>query len=124
MSQIFYESDNLTITGWGGRIISTDIIWTIRLIFSIHVNGKLKTFFHQFPLERNQVFSLDSNKSEYYYVLKDWYAWNAVHETLVSLGYMLDTRPSIMNTWTWKIADDCDMYGVNTPIPEPVPLDI
>ena len=118
MSQIFYESDNLTITGSGGSWKGSEITWTIRLIFSIHINGKLKTFFHEFELERSEVYtSLDKEATpENTYHLKNWYAWNAVHETLQSLGYMQDEKASIMNRWTSKLWYDCDTLWVNTPI--------
>lgn len=127
MSQIFYESDNLTITGgggvWTGWLTSDQEILktgTIRLIFSIHINGRLKTFFHEFELERAEVFTeLWSEwpaKPENYYVLKTWWAWNAVHETLQALGYMLDNKASIMNDWTRRIKYDCDSLWVNSPL--------
>lgn len=120
MSQIFYESDNLTITGSGWCWNNGEVIkWTIRLIFSIHINWKLKTFFHEFELERNEVYSEPSCTTDpsNYYVLKNWYAWNAVHETLQSLWYMVDERASIMNSWTRRVNLDCDGLWVNSPIP-------
>lgn len=123
MSQIFYESDNLTITGsggvWVGGLIWDNVLktWNIRLIFSIHINWKLKTFSHDFELDRHEVFSEPSNwDPSNYYVLKDWSAWNALHQTLQSLWYMLDERASVMNQWTSRIWYDCDSLWVNSQI--------
>ncbi len=124
MSQIFYESDYLTITGSGWKFTGWTtwdnvlVTGTIRLIFSIHINWKLKTFFHEFDLERWEVYStIECNGTpENYYFLKDWTAWVAIHNTLQSLWYISDRWVWVISEWVSKVKYDCDNLWVNSPI--------
>jgi hypothetical protein len=119
MSQIFYESDNLTIVGGYGRLIGScsngwaetnNKNWvisqkTIRLHFTIHVNGKLKTFFQEYPLAKSKDFWLAWEESEEL-TLENYDSWNSVIEILRSMGYADDLKSFSIKEWCqWAISE-------------------
>lgn len=112
MSQIFYESDNLTIVGGYWRITGTclpnwaiptnsnDVVQTktIRLHFTIHVNWRLKTFFQEYPLAYSKDFGLAWEESKEL-TLENWNAWYAVLDVLRWMWYAEELASYKMNDW-------------------------
>lgn len=112
MSQVFYESDNLTIVGWYWRFTgacspngaittsTNDVVQqkTIRLHFTIHVNGRLKTFFQEYALAYAKDFGLAWEESKEL-TLENWSSWHAVIEVLRWMGYAEDLPSFLMRDW-------------------------
>ena len=120
MSQIFYESDNLTIIGWYGYftwacqswgVESQNENWVprqriIRLHFTIHVNGRLRTFFQEYPLAYAKDFGLAGEDSKEL-TLENFSAWYAVLDVLRGMWYANDLQSFRIREWCqWATSID------------------
>ena len=117
-----YESENLTIIGAEGEWVGgcspdqkewEDVINTIRLHFSMLINGRIKNFYHEFWLEKVNTGILTSDTGEVvaekmnhwntYLSLKNFFWWNTLIETMKPLGYMNDIWYSEIQRWIDKL---------------------
>ena len=120
MSHVLYESDNINIYWEIWEIISIpfdsvedliETLWntndsrvpTIRLSFCIHVNGKLKTIFHEFKIVYEEYVWPDGEKSFWEYSLENWERWNSVLSTLKDIGYLQDITWNEIRKWIQSI---------------------
>jgi len=122
MSHVLYESDNINIYWEIGEINSTHTIGsreeimgtlsgntqkssqpTIRLSFCIHVNGKLKTVFHEFEISNEEHIWPDGLYSFWEYSLENWERWNSVLSTLKDIGYLQDITGNEIKNWIQSI---------------------
>lgn len=108
MSQVIYESDNLTIVGSCRDIISgwTNTEWEytskleyklLNLIFSMHINWKLRTFDLSFKLVESEFWGE--------YTLDNWFVWWDIFNMLKSIWYFQDLDNGVIRKWidqfTW-----------------------
>lgn len=83
MSQTLIQSDNLTLTGYSYKTEEKDD--AIHINFTLHINGKLKSFWYSFLVKEE-----DSN---YGWTMVDWNGWNALYYVLTNIGYQPSFSP-------------------------------
>ena len=112
-SIICYESDNLTIIGAKWEWYWFEPIPTIRLHFSILLNGRIKNLYHEFQLWYADVQPLETlvdwNKKTEVSEKKDflslyrWEWWNTLLSTINSLWYAQDVWFNEIQNWIDKL---------------------
>ena len=110
MSINCYESENLTIVWAQWELITWKEanIPTIRLHFSMLINGRIKTFYHEFQLCYSDDFDIERDssvipKKQDFLSLQHYSWWTAVLETLKSIWYMNDIGYSNIQNWIDKL---------------------
>lgn len=114
MSNIYYESDNLVITWDYWQYIGScpkhwvpisDESWvigqqTIRLIFTIFVNWKLRTHFQEYPLSySNCILDLEEEIPTSSKTLTDYTWLNSTLDLLHNLWYWNDIKSHTISNW-------------------------
>lgn len=128
MSQIYYESDNLTISGWkyearwgslttewslvySSENYDKDPIQMFQLIFTVLVNGKQKSFGNEYVL------TVSKDKDLWNLDLLSWESWNSTLQVLRWLWYLNDLHSKEIREWinswvTWVMKQlycpDCE----------------
>ncbi len=100
MSQTLLQSDNMSVIGGIHRSktylsiteneVKKEALY-LHLIFTVHVNGKLKSFSHYLELEDINNKDEDTQVCQTAsYSLKQWDGWNFIVNTLRAMGYLVN----------------------------------
>ncbi len=113
-----YESDNLTVVTaeWEWIGSPEGAIQTIRIHLAMLINGKIKNIYTEMPIEKKlfkdpdeaedsdeKTELLNRVKTQYWYTLVDWTAWNTLLDIIKQLGYGSDIQYRDIEHWLEKL---------------------